>query len=106
MKNYLKTIKLCVALTIFSMVAYSCEVDPHFPEIILTYENALSDTIEIVAENSSNMSFFKLSIPSGESRTARCGADTWDDLFYPERITSIKVIFSDGKEYLSNDYHS
>ena len=106
MKNYLKTIKRFVALAISSIVVFSCTVDPNPSVIILSYENALSSRIDIKAENSSNNEFFNLSVPSGESRTVMFEADSWDGLFYPERINSIKVIFADGKEYLSNDSYT
>ncbi|MCF0173198.1 MAG: hypothetical protein HUJ91_05660 [Bacteroidales bacterium] len=106
MKNYLKTNKLLAALAISSVVAFSCTVDPHPSLVTLSFENGLSSQIEIVAEDSSNRTFFNLSIPSGESKIVSNEANSWDDLFYPERINSIRVIFSDGKEYLSNDYHS
>ena len=106
MKNYLKTIKRFVALAISSIVVFSCTVDPNPSVIILSYENALSSQIDIKAENSSNNEFFNLSVPSGESRTVMFEADSWDGLFYPERINSIKVIFADGKEYLSNDSYT
>ena len=52
MKNYLKTIKRFVALAIYSIVVFSCTVDPNHSVIILSYENALSSKIEIKAENS------------------------------------------------------
>lgn len=104
MKNCLRIISsLCVLAVITSMVC-GCIVDPNPTNVKIVYENGTPVGIRIEAYGPSNQTLFETKIPVGESRTVLIEAKDIFDLFNPGRISSITVIFDDGKEFHSNSF--
>ena len=87
-----------------TVMVYGCIVDPNPTNVKIVYENETPVGIRVEAYGPSNQTLFEAKIPVGESRTVLIEAKDIFDLFNPGRISSITVIFDDGKEFNSNSF--
>ncbi len=104
MKSCLRIIRSLCAFSAITFLVLSCIVDPNPSNVKIVYENATPVEIVIQATGPSNLKMFETRIPVGESSDVLMDAKDIYEVFNPGRISSIKVIFDDGKEFLSDSF--
>ena len=101
MKNITKILITCVGIFCLSIM-YSCEGQPHEPQIYYIYYNNSSNDIKITAYGTASYPTTKeeietVYIPKGQSITVRYNGDDPEDPFYGKIYKNSYLLITNGK---------